>query len=235
MNISLHIKNKKVFKLILLFILTTLSLGVLVGCDDNWWENLPDNSFESKCVTTDDGFKYYVDDDIGLCIIEVPDKKDVVIPEYIDDIPVKQLGYTQRSLGVLNYHVIDATHVKRFTLQHPVTVHYISLLSVETMVFVDIINFFDETKDVIRISNRIDGVHKDLSPNVELKNSSKQTIFEGTNLTVIEIPEYVTIIEAGVFDGLENVLIKTSYKSAPEGWEDGWNGTCSVEWGCDFS
>ena len=231
----LDIIKTKGFKLILLFILITLSLGVLVGCDDNWWENLPDNSFESKCVTTDDGFKYYVDDDIGLCIIEVPDKEDVVIPEFIDDIPVKQLGYTEASIYLLRDHVIDATHVKRFTLQHPVTVHYISLLSVETMVFVDIINFFDETKDVIRINNRIKGSHDNFTINVELKKSTKQTIFEGTNLTVIEIPEYVTIIEAGVFDGLENVLIKTSYKSAPEGWEDGWNGTCSVEWGCDFS
>ena len=51
---------------------------------------------------------------------------------------------------------------------------------------------------------------------------------------VIIIPEYVTIIEKGVFDGLEDVVIKTSYESIPEGWEEGWNGDCEVMWGEDL-
>ena len=35
-------------------------------------------------------------------------------------------------------------------------------------------------------------------------------------------------------DGLEDVVIKTSYESIPEGWEEGWNGNCKVIWGVDL-
>lgn len=52
---------------------------------------------------------------------------------------------------------------------------------------------------------------------------------------VIIIPDYVETIEAGVFDGLTNVTIKTSYESQPEGWEDGWNGSCAVVWNAEMA
>lgn len=51
---------------------------------------------------------------------------------------------------------------------------------------------------------------------------------------LIKIPEYVTVIETGVFDGLTDVVIQTEYESKPDGWEDGWNGSCPVEWGVEF-
>lgn len=51
---------------------------------------------------------------------------------------------------------------------------------------------------------------------------------------VIKIPEYVTVIETGVFDGLTDVVIQTEYESKPDEWEEGWNGNCPVEWGVKF-
>ncbi len=51
---------------------------------------------------------------------------------------------------------------------------------------------------------------------------------------LIKIPEYVTVIETGVFDGLTDVVIQTEYECKPDGWEDGWNGSCPVEWGVEF-
>ena len=58
---------------------------------------------------------------------------------------------------------------------------------------------------------------------------------EGFKPKVIIIPEYVEIIEAGVFDGLEGVTIKTVHESKPDGWEEGWNGNCEVIWGVELN
>ena len=68
-------------------------------------------------------------------------------------------------------------------------------------------------------------------PIVELRKSDREYSLDEFKPKVINIPDYVEIIEAGVFDGLKDVTIKTSFESKPEGWEDGWNGSCKVEWG----
>ena len=70
-------------------------------------------------------------------------------------------------------------------------------------------------------------------PNIILKKSDREYSLAEFKPKVIIIPEYVTVIEKGVFDGLEDVVIKTSYKSIPEGWEKGWNGNWKVIWGAD--
>ncbi len=72
-------------------------------------------------------------------------------------------------------------------------------------------------------------------PIVELRKSDREYSLENFKPKVIVIPEYVTVIEAGVFDGLTDVVIKTAYKSQPEGWEDGWNGDCEVIWEAQFN
>ena len=68
-------------------------------------------------------------------------------------------------------------------------------------------------------------------PIVELRKSNRSYSLENFMSKVIIIPEYVKIIEKGVFDGLDGVTIKTSYENKPEGWDDGWNSNCEVEWG----
>lgn len=229
--------RKKITIWILLGVLVGSCLGLFTGCriPDNWWENLPDTSFETKCVTTDEGFKYYVDEDIGVCLLAFPDSEDIIVPEYIDEMPVAQLGYTDKGLAYMNHYVIDGSKVKKLTLQHNVTVYYISLPRLDTLVYVDILNFFDDASETIKISNRINGVHISLSPTVELKKGNHPISFTNASLTTIEIPGYVTVIDAEVFSGLENVIIKTSFTVKPDGWAEGWNGGCEVEWGVDFS
>ena len=71
-------------------------------------------------------------------------------------------------------------------------------------------------------------------PTVELRKSDREYSLDNFKATVIIIPEYVETIEAGVFDGLTDVTIKTSYETKPEGWADGWNGNCEVVWGADI-
>ena len=72
-------------------------------------------------------------------------------------------------------------------------------------------------------------------PTVELKKSDREYRLDDFKSKIILIPEYVKTIEAGVFDGLEDVIIKTSHPFKPEGWEDGWNGSCKVEWGVEIN
>ena len=43
------------------------------------------------------------------------------------------------------------------------------------------------------------------------------------------------VIEAGVFDGLTGVNIKTDYERHPDKWEDGRNGDCEVIWGAKIN
>jgi hypothetical protein len=71
------------------------------------------------------------------------------------------------------------------------------------------------------------------TPTVELRKSEREYSLDNFKPTIIIIPEYVKVIEKGVFDGLTNVTIKTSYESKPEGWQDGWNGSCEVVWGAN--
>ena len=50
----------------------------------------------------------------------------------------------------------------------------------------------------------------------------------------IYIRSFVTVIEKGVFDYLTDCVIKTEHKEKPEGFEEGWEGSCTVEWGSEF-
>lgn len=69
---------------------------------------------------------------------------------------------------------------------------------------------------------------------MKLRKSEREYSLENFTPKNIIIPEYVKVIETGVFAGLNGVTIKTSYETAPEGWQDGWNGNCTVEWGVEI-
>ena len=71
-------------------------------------------------------------------------------------------------------------------------------------------------------------------PSVILKKSDRNYSLEDFKSKVIIIPEYVTVIEKSVFDGLEGVVIKTGDESISKGWEEGWKGDCEVIWGVDL-
>ena len=100
------------------------------------------------------------------------------------------------------------------------------------MIFVDYTNILLNSFENEVIIPYIIGENDNNSiPSVELRKSNKIYDLTGFIPKVIVIPDYVKIIDSGVFDGLNDVTIKTSFESQPEGWENGWNDNCEVEWG----
>ena len=53
-----------------------------------------------------------------------------------------------------------------------------------------------------------------------------------TGLTSITIPDSVTSIGNYAFSGCTDLTIYTVYPEKPSGWDENWNGNCSVTWGC---
>ena len=218
--------------LIGLLITVVMSSVILIGC------GLRRPTFEELCVTTEDGFVYYLDDEIGLCIIELPDSEEVTIPEYIDGHRVMQLGY--REMQYISYydHYVDGKNIKHIIIQYNFACAYVNFSKVETITYIDFLYCFESfNSESLRVHDAV-GLSNDLfKPRscVELKKGDREINPEEFNATVIEIPKYVEIIEAGVFDGLEGVTIRTSYASKPEGWKEGWNGNCEVIWGVEFN
>lgn len=218
---------KKPVKIILIIALVVMIFAVaLIGFK---WTGL---TFELKCKTTEDGFVYYVDGSKGLCIISFPDSEEVVVPEYINGKRVMQFGYEEKGFMYQEMHEVDGRNVKKLTLQHKVDFYKIYLPSLQTLVYNDFLACCaTEGEETVTIVNRPKGVSSILNPNVELRKGDKQNSYD--YVKTINIPDYVTYIESGVFSGLTGVTIKTSYQTKPEGWQEGWNGDCNVIWGVD--
>jgi len=205
-------------------------------------------TFEDKIKTTDDGFEYYVDPKIGVCILEFPQTEEVVVPEYIEGRKVVQFGYVSRGVGI-HVHYVDGNHIKKLTITNYVEWYLEDggdlatawVNHLEELIYLDIKNYIigKRTRDEMSSWTETVGIPYCVGstyvgapkPIVELKKSNNEFNMEDFKATVIYIPDYVKVIESGVFDGLVGVTIKTSYETKPEGWQDGWNGTCDVMWG----
>ena len=217
---------------------------LLCGCFgdawDDFWNNFPDQSFSAQWKTTEDGFSYYVDDEIGLCIMRFPKQDEIIIPEYIDGMRVAQLGCkTEPSLGHDGNFGVSSS-VKKLTIQHKMSFFCDDFPYLETLAFVDcwyeyadILSRDPNTLTVYTWNYTHSGIVP-IHPNVELLRGNKDINLKTLDVSTIEIPQCVTVIENGVFDGIENVTIKTSYETKPEGWQDGWNSGLEVEWGVTF-
>ena len=200
--------------------------------------------YEMEVKTTVDGLEYCITRDNTIFICDVPDASNVVIPEYIEGIKVVKLCCEEKSYIYSKYdYIIDNCSVKNLTIQHEFAVelyedytakqihYYANFTNLDTLTFIDFLycNLSSTSEELIvphYIGNKNGNV-----PNVILKKSDREYSLEEFQPKVILIPDYVTEIEKGVFDGLEDVVIKTSYESIPEGWEEGWNGDCEVIWG----
>ena len=215
--------------IIISVILIGCNAGLLFGCDpsEEWWKGLERPTFKEMCVTTEDGFVYYLDDEIGLCIIELPDSEEVTIPEYIDGHRVMQLGYKEIGFMYSKTHVVDGNHVKKLNMYHIPSFYCVKFANLETVVYMDFTSLLISNEEEIMRVNRMYNYVKE----VELKKGDKNISNEEIKANVIEIPKCVNKIEAGIFDGLEGVTIKTAHDINPEGWEEGWNGNCEVVWG----
>lgn len=197
-----------------------------------------DMSFENRCKTTEDGFVYYEDSKIGLCLISLPDSEEVVIPEFIDDKPVKQLGYKEISIGNMRTHTVDGSKVKKLTIQHTIDYFAVSFPNVDTLVYVDypycVLKKLDVNSKVVKVSANLGGGGPIRPVDIILTKSSRTIDLTGFDFNVISIPLNITNIDAQVFGGIDGVTIKTVYESKPDGWADGWNGDNEVEWGVEL-
>lgn len=222
--------------MLLLIIVIVFSSLVLVGCDKEWWNKIPNNGFISKWKTTEDGFSYYVDDEIGLCIMAFPLKEEITIPEYIDGMRVVQLGcQTEPSLGHDGKYGVSSS-VKKLTIQHKMSFFCNDFPQLETITFVDCwyeyADILSREKNTLTVYtwNYTRSGRVPIHPNVELVKGNKEVNLHTLDVSTIEIRNCVTRIDAGLFNGLENVTIKTSLVSKPEGWAEDWNGSCEIEW-----
>ena len=226
-------------------------------CEVIWGEEIEYLSFYECIQETEDGFTYYYNPatDEGVYIFDVPSYKNVVIPEYINGKKVIELGNRYESYGYSSNLKLVTYYVEELTIQHEFSItenlsgtwwgDCVAFIGLKNLIFVDYLycNLSMETNELIvpkyigeDPNNYVEYHEPELKgyPNVILKKSDREYSLEEFQPKVIIIPEYVTEIESGVFDGLTDVVIKTSYKSIPEGWEEGWNGNCEVIWGVDL-
>jgi len=215
-------------------------------CEVIWGEEITYLYYKDWIKTTEDGFKYYYDEKTGegAYILEVFFKKEVTIPEYIDGRKVVKLGHIFEGEETEDFYPVCYT--QQLTIQHEFILseekvsdsndyQYFSFPKLKKLVFIDFIYCnLSVTAAELTIPYFVGEATSNI-PMVELRKSDREYSKEDFKPKTIIIPEYVTVIEAGVFDGLTDVVIKTSYESKPEGWEDGWNGDCEVIWGAQFS
>ncbi len=205
-------------------------------CEVIWGEEITYRYYYDWIKTTEDGFKYYYDETTneGAYILKIPNIEELVIPEYINGKKVLKLGHifdNGREYG------IHGTEAKKLTIQHEFDLHedIVKFRYLTNLTFIDYLYCnLSSTKRTLVVPCYIGEDNNNVS-SVELRKSDREYSLENFKPKVIVIPEYVTVIEAGVFDGLTDVVIKTAYKSQPEGWEDGWNGDCEVIWEAQFN
>jgi len=219
----------------------SLLLSVLFICTQLSACGIKITHFYDWCKTSEDGFYYYYNDnsDRGAYILDIPDTEELIIPEYIDGKKVVELGYWYIGIGYGDTRLYDiyGKNTKKLTLQHQVNVCsfknnvYVHFPNLTHLTFIDFLYCNQRFSEEELMVPHYIGARSSNVPRVELKNSGREFSLEEFKPKTILIPEYVEVIEAGVFDGLTDVTIKTSFESKPEGWEEGWNGDCEVIWG----
>jgi len=216
-------------------ILSLIFVGTLLSsCDTKIWKQ-----FEDWVKTTDDGFIYYYNDGSkdGVYILDIPDVEELTIPEYIDGKRVVELGHLRMETGYLKNYCVVGTNTKKLTIQHQFdirydqTINYVDFPNLTNLTFIDFLYCNQSYSGNDLLVPHYIGKRNSNVPTVELRKSDREYSLENFKAKVIIIPDYVETIEAGVFDGLTDVTIKTSYETKPEGWADGWNGNCEVVWG----
>ena len=207
---------------------------LLSSCDTKIWKQ-----FEDWVKTTDDGFVYYYNDGSkdGVYILDIPDVEELTIPEYIDGKKVVELGHLREQIGYLKRYIVVGENTKKLTIQHQFDIrydhiiNYVDFPNLVNLTFIDFLYCNQSYSENELLVPHYIGKRNSNVPTVELRKSDREYSLENFKAKVIIIPDYVETIEAGVFDGLTDVTIKTSYETKPEGWADGWNGNCEVVWG----
>ena len=224
---------------ILIILLAIIFTFIFFNCDVKLNCNTDSKYLTDMIFTTSDGFVYYYDEekDEGAALFDFPNYENVIIPEYVDGHKVTQIGHIEYDTGSGDC-LITYKSVTNLTIQHDVKIgknlndeDIVKFSSLETLTFIDFLYCNSSSTEEELIVPHYIGRKNGNVPDVILKKSDRDYTLEEFQPKVILIPEYVTEIEKGVFDGLTDVVIKTSYESIPDGWEEGWNGECEVIWG----
>ena len=225
--------------LTLLLVLSTFNFTACAFLDNVDWSWLPsitpDSILEGGSKTTENGFKYYMNSsnetDSVCYLVEIPQEEEVVIPEYIDGYKVVGLGTTVRVIGYSKDFYVENDVTKKLIFSHGIysSAFMARLSKLETVVYLDFLNMDGNSTDSILIIYNSYSIAENFA--IELRCTDKEYDISNFEPTIIEIPKWVKVIEKGVFDGISGVTIRTSYETKPDGWEDGWNGDCQVEWG----
>jgi len=198
-------------------------------CEVVWGEDITVLNYDF-IKRTSSGYTYYYNETTGegAYLLGVQGLWPI-IPEYIDGKRVVELGHKFGDY-VWAPRTMD---IKELTIKHQFKVceNMDPFEHLTRLKFIDFLYCFQFYENQELIVPHYIGKRTSNIPIVELKKSDREYSLENFKATVIYIPDYVKVIEAGVFDGLEGVIIKTSYETKPEGWQDGWNGTCEVVWG----
>ena len=141
-----------------------------------------------------------------------------------------QLGYLYHGLALATNYELKLNDLKRLTLHSLVYPYSVDFGNLETIVYIDILYCTLFTN--VRTYNFNSPYPENI--NIELKKSNRELDLTKNKIECFYIDKNVKVIQTGVFDGVEGVIIRTSYESKPEGWEDGWNGNCQVEWGVNL-
>ena len=125
---------KRIISLILVLALS-MSMFMLVGC-----------GVENNKRTTKDGIVYYLSDEsgeLGAYILDLPDKEEVVIPEYVDGYKVLQLGYYEVGFYYSEYHWVNEPKIKKITIWHNVFLFRYDFPNLEVNIFMDILYHYN--------------------------------------------------------------------------------------------
>jgi len=171
-----------------------------------------------------------------VCIAGLPKKEEVTIPAYYRGMPVKYFGYHSPgffSSGRDNY--VDFDGIKKLNFSCFVENRY-----VKNYDSVDVITYTDYPYLWLpHGGSQTDktwlGTGTTNSAVIHLLRSDKERDYTDFEYKYIYLGVNVAVIESGVFDGLTDVTIGTAYEYKPNGWADGWNGSCPVRWGIELS
>ena len=177
--------------------------------------------FEDWVKTTEEGFTYYYNDGSkdGVYILDIPDTDELTIPEYIDGKKVVELGHMDMGIGYMEHYCIVGENTKKLTIQHQFDIredapvrYYADFPNLTNLTFIDFLYCNQSYSENELLVPHYIGKRSSNIPTVELKKSDREYSLEDFKAKVIIIPDYVETIETGVFDGLTDVTIKTSYE-----------------------
>ena len=146
---------KKINRIFIMVMISILLMFTLTGCWLEWGDFT--FSFESRCKTTEDGFVFYLDirNDNRLCLIELPETEEVIIPEFIDGHKVMQLGFEEIGIGFRKLHTVLGKNIKKLTITSPLCVLSASF-DLQLLIFLNCFSFSSDLDiSTLRIKNKV--------------------------------------------------------------------------------